>query len=84
MPYTLKQLDSHFPPMTWRVTSQSRKNVAHTVNLYNGSCTCEEFVFRLDGKDSKVPVELRKCKHIRAVREKVADLVIEHNIKNKS
>jgi hypothetical protein len=78
---TLKQMDSAFPPMRWMVTSQSRKNVAHSVDLYAGSCTCEEYVFRLNGKDSQVPPALRKCKHIRAVREKVADIIIEYNVK---
>ena len=82
--YTLKQTDSSFPPMRWQVTSQSRKNVTHSVDLYKGSCTCEEYVFRLNGKDSQVPEGLRRCKHIKAVRERVADIVIENNVKNRS
>lgn len=70
--------------MQWQVTSQSRKNVAHTVDLYAGSCTCEEYVFRLNSKDSQVPQAQRRCKHINAVREKVADMVIENNLRNRA
>jgi hypothetical protein len=70
--------------MQWQVTSQSRKNLAHTVDLYAGSCTCEEYVYRLNGKDSQVPPALRRCKHIKAAREKVADIVIENNLRNRA
>ena len=77
-------MNSSFPAMQWQVTSQSRKNLAHTVDLYAGSCTCEEYVFRLNGKDSQVPQALRRCKHIKAVREKVADIIIENNLRNRA
>lgn len=76
-PFTLKQLDSKFPPMTWRVTSQTRKNVAHTVDLVAGTCTCEEFVFRLNGKDSKIPQGERICKHMDFVRNIAINMVID-------
>lgn len=55
-------------PLRWLVASASRAEEFHLVDLgegEKGECTCEDFVCRK-----------RVCKHIRIVREYVADLII--------
>lgn len=72
----------------FHVTSASRPDVAHLVDLIAlqclGRCTCEAFSFRslpkaVDHCDrGEVPPAELRCKHILEAREYVLDLILGH------
>lgn len=63
----------------WLVQSESREWMEHLVDLldyrlkdtadFNGSCTCERFVFDLKKQFEGDPREARRCKHILLARD---------------
>lgn len=74
MIYDIKQ---HGIGLNFIVTSASRPNVRHMVDLRNEKCSCENWVCRLSRPEmGDVPKEARRCKHIKACREWLADYVI--------
>lgn len=74
----------------WWVSSQSRPDVEHLVDLmfYHqiGKCTCERFSFGLEpiARLATRPTDNLRCKHIRAAREALMDALLwqisEHEI----
>jgi hypothetical protein len=61
--------------LTFRVESQTRKDIVHVVDLVADTCTCESWICRLSKAEDVQPSE-RRCKHIKECREKLVDLVI--------
>lgn len=67
-------------PLRWLVQSESRPNISHLVDLGEsgevGQCTCEHYQCHIAPEIEAGRAVLR-CKHIRAVREKLLSLVIK-------
>lgn len=73
------------PPARWHVTSDSRPDETHVVDVlaFNGfgECSCEHFQYRMLPELQKAAagehVTLSRCKHIEAAREAFADFMIQ-------
>lgn len=68
--------------LRYRFTSDTRADIAHVVDLGEfegfGECSCEDFQYRiLPSLVRNVdPSTLKRCKHLLAAREHLADQVI--------
>jgi hypothetical protein len=75
-------LHPHDHILRFRFTSDSRDDIAHVVDLGGfdgfGECSCEDFQYRiLPSLTRNDPTAgLKRCKHIIAAREHLADQVI--------
>ena len=64
--------------LLWFVSSEENPDKEHTVNIYEDSCTCEDFKFRVQPKLAKGhSIKAWNCKHYRRVRNILADAMIE-------
>ena len=72
----------HDGPLRWRVTSKTRPDVEHVVDLAGfggiGSCSCEHFQFRIapelrEGKRFGA----KRCSHIIVAREAFCDAFVQ-------
>lgn len=71
------KISQHGLGLNFQVRSTSRPNVVHMVDLKDERCSCENWVCKLGRPEmADKPVEERRCKHIRACREWLADYVI--------
>lgn len=65
-------------PFDWEIASTSREGICHLVAIDayngNGSCTCENFEYRLLALVKQG--QPARCQHIKAAREAFADLMI--------
>jgi hypothetical protein len=61
--------------------SDSRKSIAHIVDLLDGECSCEQFQFRIKPLLERGVIDVgdsvSKCKHIKKARDLLCDQVIE-------
>lgn len=74
MSYEIRQ---HGTGFTFLVSSMSRGNIKHIVDLEKETCTCENWMCRLSRPEMQdKPKEARRCKHIKACREWLVDYVI--------
>ena len=72
----------HDNPLRWVVTSRSRPDVEHLVDLAAfggiGNCSCEHFQFRIapDLRDGR-RLGARRCSHILVARNAFTDQMIQ-------
>ena len=71
------KISQHGIGLNFQVRSASRPNVVHMVDLRDDKCSCENWVCKLSRPEmADKPLEERRCKHIKACREWLADYVI--------
>lgn len=74
----------HDTILRWRVTSDSRPDIQHVVDLGAnggiGACSCEHFQFRLQPKinDGNRCVTSTRCVHILVARGAFTDTMVQH------
>lgn len=61
---------------TFIVLSEKRKDVFHYVDLLADTCTCENWLCRLSKQEGLSEAQ-RRCKHIKASRECLVDIVLK-------
>lgn len=79
------QVAKHDPPWVWLVTSTSRPDVQHLVDLQalgaNGECSCEHFQYTLRSRYLSTLMPQR-CKHIQLVREVALNYLLRISLEN--
>lgn len=73
-------LHPHDHVLRFRFTSDSRKDIAHVVDLGEfdgfGECSCEDYTFRILPQLVRGEIPATKCKHILAAREHLTNELI--------